>query len=108
MSASTGQPLSGQAHLAQSVSDILSTPIGSRVMRREYGSRLPDLIDAPMTDSLVVEVYAETAAALERWEPRFKLTRIQAAEAVAGHMTLHLEGVSLVDGKPVTLEGIVA
>src|SRR3546814_12586651 len=36
----TGQRLDGNDHLAQSIGDILSTPIGTRVMRRDYGSML--------------------------------------------------------------------
>jgi len=107
MNASTGKQLSGIDHVRQSVRDILSTPVGSRVMRRDYGSRLPDLMDAPVTPELVVEVYAETAAALARWEPRFKLFRVQVAEAAPGCMVLDLEGEYLADGQAVTLEGIV-
>jgi Bacteriophage baseplate protein W len=42
--ASTGKNISGLAHLRQSVRDILSTPIGTRVLRRDYGSRLPRLV----------------------------------------------------------------
>lgn len=37
MSRHTGAALDGADHLAQSVADILGTPIGSRVMRRDYG-----------------------------------------------------------------------
>lgn len=107
MSANAGTALSGRDHLAQSVCDILSTPIGSRVMRRNYGSNLPDLIDAPMTPDLMVEIYAETAVALDQWEPRFKLSRVGVAEANAGHLVLDLEGEYLPDGSSVTLEGIV-
>lgn len=36
ISATTGRPLSGIDHLRQSIRDILTTPIGSRVMRRLY------------------------------------------------------------------------
>ncbi|KPN28874.1 baseplate wedge subunit [Halolamina pelagica] len=35
-----GQRLEGLAHIRQSVADILTTPLGSRVMRRDYGSLL--------------------------------------------------------------------
>lgn len=52
MDATTGKPLSGDAHLAQSVADILTTPIGSRVMRRSYGSLIPSLIDAPINAAI--------------------------------------------------------
>ena len=43
----TGEGISGTAHLRQSVFDILQTPTGSRVMRRDYGSTLFTLIDQP-------------------------------------------------------------
>lgn len=36
----TGKRLSGVAHLRQSVRDILTTPVGSRVLIRDYGSEL--------------------------------------------------------------------
>jgi phage baseplate assembly protein W len=47
----TGKALDGMEHLKQSVQDILTTPLGTRVMRREYGSRLFELIDAPINSS---------------------------------------------------------
>ncbi|MBU2714490.1 GPW/gp25 family protein, partial [Zooshikella harenae] len=71
----TGQTLSGIDHLKQSITDILTTRIGTRVMRRDYGSRLPDLIDEPLNGALRLELIAATAEALTRWEPRFKLTK---------------------------------
>ncbi len=85
-------PLASEAHLAQSIQDILSTPVGSRVMRRDYGSDLPRLVDAPITPQTMIDLYAATAAALERWEPRFDLVRVQVAQASAGHVELALEG----------------
>lgn len=104
----TGQPLNGIAHLQQSVRDILSTRVGTRVMRRDYGSRLPELVDAPMNELTKVELFAETAIALDRWEPRIKVDRVY-IESVsdAGRVVLSLEGRNLVDGEPITIEGIV-
>lgn len=107
MSRDTGQDLTGLEHLRQSIADILTTPIGSRVMRREYGSRLPDLIDNPMTEVLNVEIFAATAEALDRWEPRFKLSRVEVVNAGSGFLTIDLWGTYLINGKPVTMEGIV-
>lgn len=92
MSRETGTALDGNAHLAQSIGDILLTPLGARVMRRDYGSDLPDLIDRPLNGETVVDVYAATADALARWEPRLRLTRVSIADAVAGHLILVLEG----------------
>lgn len=76
MDRTTGKAVDGTAHLAQSIADILTTPIGSRVMRRDYGSQLPALIDAPFTTATRIRLYAATAAALMRWEPRIQLDRI--------------------------------
>ncbi|MCP4101679.1 MAG: phage baseplate protein, partial [Lentisphaerae bacterium] len=79
----TGRYLSGLNHLKQSITDILTTPIGTRVMRREYGSRLPRLVDAPLNSSTLVDLYSATAEALQRWEPRFKLTEVTTNTASA-------------------------
>jgi phage baseplate assembly protein W len=66
-------------HIRQSISDIITTPVGTRVMRREYGSIVPDLVDQPMNRTTLLRVYAATAAAVMRWEPRFRISRIQMA-----------------------------
>lgn len=93
MSRTTGRALSDSAHLAQSIGDILTTPLGSRVMRREYGSLLPDLIDAPFNDATRLQAYAATAMALMRWEPRIRLSRVQLSLGdVPGQTVLELEG----------------
>ncbi|MDD3676888.1 GPW/gp25 family protein [Thauera propionica] len=109
MNAHTGQPLSGLDHLRQSIIDILSTPLNTRVMRRDYGSRLPELIDQPITPRLAMELYAATAEALVRWEPRFKLSRVRLTDARAGLVELTLEGAVRLQGfdeQRVTLSGL--
>jgi phage baseplate assembly protein W len=50
MDARSGAFSDDLAHLRQSIADVLTTPIGSRVQRREYGSLLPELIDQPFND----------------------------------------------------------
>ena len=52
----TGQPLSGYEHLKQSIADILTTPVGSRVMRPEYGSHLPRMVDLPVNEGWISAV----------------------------------------------------
>lgn len=103
ISAQTGQKLFGIAHLEQSIRDILTTRIGTRVMRRDYGSDLPKLIDRPMTPALASDIYAATAYALSRWEPRFKLLRVQITDAQVGSISLYLEGVYLPDNTPIII-----
>ncbi|MCX2525490.1 GPW/gp25 family protein [Larsenimonas rhizosphaerae] len=77
MNRTTGAPLSGDEHIRQSVGDILTTPIGARVMRREYGSLLPDLIDQPLNGATALRAYSATVVALMKWEPRLRITQIQ-------------------------------
>ncbi|VVT07328.1 GPW/gp25 family protein [Erythrobacter sp. EC-HK427] len=92
-SRTTGRALSGEAHLAQSIGDILSTPLGSRVMRRDYGSLLFELIDRPINAALRMLLHAATAIALSRWEPRIQLTRVNLlGEPASGKLTLRIEG----------------
>ncbi|WP_062560614.1 GPW/gp25 family protein [Paracoccus aminovorans] len=88
----TGRPIDQDEHLTQSITDILTTPKGSRVMRRDYGSRLPKLIDAPMNGETIVDVFAATAEALDRWEPRLRLRRVEITGTAAGVMALRLTG----------------
>lgn len=88
----TGKAVFGIDHLRQSIRDILTTPLGSRVMRETYGSRLFELIDHPVNSQTIIEIYAATAEALLRWEPRFLVQRVQVEEAQGGAITLLLEG----------------
>ena len=102
----TGKALSGLRHLRQSIRDILTTPIGTRVMRRDYGSRLYELVDAPLNEATTIEIYAATAEALARWEPRFRATRVNASFAAPGRITIDLEGEYVPTGEPVNFDGI--
>ena len=91
--ATTLGSLEGWPHVLQSIGDILRTPVGSRVMRREYGSRLPDLIGRPMTGETVAQVYAASALAIAVWEPRFRLTGVQVARSEGtGHLAIDIRG----------------
>lgn len=108
MSTASGAAVAGIDHLWQSVRDILTTPIGSRVMRRDYGSRLFELIDRPTTPALMLELYAATAEALDKWEPRFRLSSVKSEDSLnLGKITLILTGRYLPDGREITMEGIV-
>ena len=107
MNAETGRELTGLEHLKQSIADILNTPIGSRVMRRDYGSRLFELIDAPINRRTVVDIVAETAEALMKWEDRLVVSAVDVTGAVVGQIVLRITGKYKLDGKTVQLDGIV-
>ncbi|MBA8757908.1 baseplate assembly protein W [Wolbachia pipientis] len=107
MSNKTGKELEGIEHLKQSIIDILTTPIGSRIMRRNYGSRLLELVDRPINRDFTLEIYAAVAEALEKWERRFKLEKVKITEVKEGRVTLDLEGVYLSEGKFININGVV-
>lgn len=108
LNARTGRCLSGNEHLAQSVGVILSTPIGSRVMRRDFGSMLPALLSQPLNDATVLRVYAAAVTALIRWEPRISISRIRRVVSTdaPGKMALEIIGTSRV-GDPITMEVVL-
>lgn len=76
MSRDTGRAITETDHLRQSVRDILLTPQGSRLARREYGSLLSALIDQPQNPALRLQIMAAVYVALRRWEPRLQLDTI--------------------------------
>ena len=76
MNRHTGLSISEVEHIWQSVRDILVAPVGSRVMRREYGSLLSALSDQPQTPALRLQIMAACYSAIQKWEPRVSLTTI--------------------------------
>lgn len=72
----TGQPIDNDANLRQSIIDVLITPIGSRLMRRDYGCGISELIDAPANNNLIALMKAHIAKALKRWILNFAAKKI--------------------------------
>ena len=72
----TGQTITEQQHIRQSVEDIFTTPLGSRVRRRDYGFDF-NLIDQPQNPETRLKLFVAAATALLRWEPRLSIQRLQ-------------------------------
>ena len=89
--------MASPAHIRQSIADIVSTPIGTRVMRPEYGSRLPRLVDRPVGKGWELEALAAVAEALWRWEPRVRVERVRVGAVGPGSVELSVT-YRLVDG----------
>jgi phage baseplate assembly protein W len=106
MNASTGRATAGIAHLYQSIAKILTTPIGTRIARRDFGSGLPELVDAPNNGATRVRLYAAIATALMQWEPRLRLTRVQLSDDLtdtgAGVQVVDIEGTTTETDEPVS------
>lgn len=102
-----GTLLSNEAHLRQSITDILTTPLGSRVLRRNYGSRLYELIDAPITRQTTIEFTVATADALLQWEPRIRVLRVQVEDVTPGQVSLTIDAEVQRTQAQIRLENII-
>lgn len=90
----TGAVATDWEHVKLCIQDILTTPIGSRVMLREYGSELFDLIDRPMTEQNILRCYAATYVAILRWEPGYRPTLFSIPQAGPdGRMRIMMGGI---------------
>jgi hypothetical protein len=104
MNRSTGTPITTADHIRQSIGDILNTPVGTRVMRRDYGSHVFDLVDAPGNPAGALRVVAAAADAIERWEPRAELRRGSLRTDANGRAVLNLDLITTADASPITAE----
>lgn len=102
MSQGNGKAITDTDHLRQSVRDILLTPQGSRLARREYGSLLSALIDQPQNPALRLQVMSAVYVALSRWEPRLTLDSITISSNFDGSMVVELTGQRN-NGAPISL-----
>lgn len=106
MNATTGRALGGLAHLRQSIATILTTPIGSRAMRRDFGCKLFERTDSPLNGELIAEIYADVVDALFKYEPRFEVSKVSVISINGGHIILDLEGIYKPTGENVILENL--
>lgn len=70
--------VSGPEELDAAIRMILSTMPGERVMRPEFGCAMWDLVFAPLTASTLGLIEQAVREAVERWEPRIVLERVEA------------------------------
>ena len=65
-------------NLEESIVIILSTRLGERVYRPDFGSRLHELVFAPLSDDtlLLAQIYAREA--IQKWEPRVTIEAVTA------------------------------
>ena len=79
-------------NLEESIVIILGTRIGERLYRPNFGSRLHELVFAPLNEEtlLLAQIYAREA--LQQWEPRIKIETVTAdplPDAASLQITVH-------------------
>ncbi|SMD18124.1 GPW/gp25 family protein [Rhizobium sp. RU36D] len=72
----TGRVIDNLASAYQGVEVILTTRIASRVMRREIGAAVIELLGRAMTPPLFAAWQQLIATAIDIWEPRFSVRRL--------------------------------
>ncbi|UNM95511.1 GPW/gp25 family protein [Ignatzschineria rhizosphaerae] len=89
----TGLPISENEHIIQSLLDIATTAIGTRVMRRDYGTILVPKIDAPMNAEYRMLLMSSLMMAFTQYEPRIEIRRINLKIDMPGHPKIEIEAV---------------
>ena len=106
MSRETGRSLALEDHIHQSIHDVLTTPVGSRIMRRSYGSILPDLVDHPANPSNRLRLMNATVVAIMKWEPRVSINSVSVSLAMNGKVQIDIEAITKRgrrSGKPINI-----
>jgi len=66
-----------KSEIEQAIIIILSTPLGTRVMRPEFGSRLHDLTFSLNNSQTMAEAQRYVQEALLMWEPRIRVKNVE-------------------------------
>lgn len=64
-------------NIEESIRIILGTKLGERVYRPDFGCRLHELTFAPMDTSTLLQTRLYVQIALEKWEPRIVIDKIE-------------------------------
>lgn len=105
MNRHTGTTIDGDAQLAQDINDLFSTPVGTRVMRRAYGSLLPSLLDQPLNGETQLLVCAAAAGAINRWIRRIRVVacRLTGNAEGKGLLTIDFRRTDTINAQPASL-----
>ena len=87
----------GAEKLRDNVVHILLTSLGERVMRRDYGGGLRQLVHDPVNDALLAVVQHQVLKAITQLEPRVEVTAVR--------LGTHRHGSASPDEGPGTLGG---
>ena len=92
----TGRVLTGLAHVRQSVVVIWTTVIGTRVMRRLFGSRVPALLMREnLTDDALARFFFAIIVSVDAWEPRLRVVHVFYPAPPNAPEMMRLGGVAL-------------
>lgn len=107
----TGRLIGGVPYLWQRLSDVIATPIGSLVGRRDFGSRMFEMLDRNVDSGFYMDTYIRLAEAVNNKAnglDDFRLSTMRVDRPAPNHVEIYISGQLLVDGQAldVELEGI--
>jgi Bacteriophage baseplate protein W len=103
----TGRLLGGWPHVVQSIMVIFTTGFGERMLRRWFGSSVPQLLGNSLNEATVVSFFTAIVTSLEvrerdtglPREPRFKLTKITPRKLDrSGELRVEITGIYMPRG----------
>ncbi|MCF1457746.1 MAG: baseplate assembly protein W [Shewanella sp.] len=109
MNAQTGEVLTGIPYLRQRLKDVILTPLGSVVGRRDFGSRLFQMVDHNVDAGFQMDAYIRLAEAINNPAnglDDFRLSEMRMARMAPGHIEISLSGVYLPTGQAIDFDGI--
>jgi len=104
----------GDGSIRQAILILLTTRPGERVMRPEYGCMLHTLMFSPNDDTTAGLAIHFVRQAIERWEPRMRVVRLDAGRSleIPGVLEIYLEYLVLATRRteqmvlPIALAGV--
>jgi len=70
----------GPEKLRENIKQLLLTGIGERVMYRDYGGGLRQLVHDPNNDALLAITQHQAAKAINRWEPEAQVESVNVSQ----------------------------
>lgn len=92
---------SGWPHVQQSLNVIMTTALGERVQRRDFGTDIGPVIDRPQDLESIVSAYSAIAEAVrprlvdgkQYGEPGFELRLVKITPSANGNLIIDVEGL---------------
>lgn len=96
----TGRPLTGWAHVCQSLSVIWTTALGQRVMRLDFGTSLRSWLAEDINTETALGIYDELITSAEAYEPEYRIKELQLLRIVRdGTLGLRHAGLYYPEGR---------
>ena len=90
MNRETGQYLTGLPLVVQSIHDVLTTRLWSRVHRRNYG--LSDWVDRVMDQASIGRLHSQVVSAVLYWVPEVSVQRIRLTFPDPENLVITIQG----------------